>query len=60
MSILIRAALLGGLAYVVSRAVKSSHGSDYFAQSGTRRLSRDDYDQDETWPTSEKHSTGNL
>lgn len=59
MSILIRAALLGGLAYVVSRAVRGRRDSDYLSQFGTRRLTRFDDEQNETWPKSD-HSTGNL
>lgn len=59
MSILVRAALLGGLAYVVLRAVRSGQYSDYLSQSGARRLSRSE-DQDETWPTPEQPSTGNM
>lgn len=59
MSILIRAALLGGLAYVVSRAVRSTQDSNYLSQSGTRRLSQSD-DDSETWPAVDRSSTSNM
>lgn len=59
MSVLIRAALLGGLAYVVSRALRDSHDSNYLSHSGgARRLSQSD--DSETWPTPDQHSTNNL
>ena len=57
MSLLVRAALLGGLAYVVSRAVKASR---YPHQTDAQRLSRSESDEpieSETWPTSEQPST---
>ena len=38
MSLLVRAALLGGLAYVVSRAVRSSQQSLDFSRSQSKRL----------------------
>lgn len=60
MSILVRAALLGGLAYVVSRAVRNND-SDALSPFGSRRLSHSDRrQQDEPWPTSEQHSSGNM
>lgn len=52
MSLLVRAALLGGLAYVVSRALKARRDSPYLSQTDAPRLSR--YRQrDETLPTSD-------
>lgn len=57
MSILVRAALLGGLAYVVSRAVRSEQGSDRL--SNIRQKWSGDQQSDDTWPTSDQ-STGNL
>ncbi len=60
MSILIRAALLGGLAYVVSRAVRHNQGSNYLSEAGARRLSRPDEDPNATWPSAQQHLTGNL
>lgn len=60
MSILVRAALLGGLAYVVSRAVRHNQDSNYLSESGSRRLSRFDDDQSEIWPASDQRSTDNL
>lgn len=57
MSILVRAALLGGLAYVVSRAIKGSQNVHY--ADDARQLQRaEDLDQDELWPTSVQASTG--
>ncbi len=48
MSLLVRAALLGGLAYVVSRAVKNSQHSLESSRSETERLARSaDYDEEE-------------
>ncbi len=40
MSLLVRAALLGGLAYVVSRAVRNSQQSLESSRSQARRLTR--------------------
>ncbi|MGH6610479.1 MAG: hypothetical protein ACRECQ_09490 [Burkholderiaceae bacterium] len=58
MSILVRAALLGGLAYVVSRAVKNSRSTDSY---DARRLSHfDEQDEDQMWPTSDQRSTSNM
>jgi len=48
MSILVRAALLGGLAYVVSRAVRKGQFSLDTSRSETQRLARTpDYDEDD-------------
>ena len=58
MSILMRAALLGGLAYVVSRAVRSEHGSERLTQ--LRRTLSGDQPQDDIWPTSDHQSTGKI
>jgi hypothetical protein len=57
MSILVRAALLGGLLYVVSRAMRSSRDSNALSRSDARRLSQADDEPDETWPRSEQPST---
>jgi hypothetical protein len=46
MSILVRAALLGGLAYVVSRAVRNSQQSLESSRSQPQRLSRDIYEDE--------------
>jgi hypothetical protein len=56
MSVLVRAALLGGLAYVVSRAVRRSDaGSDYLsgAEPG-RNLRGADQDLDARWQNAEE------
>lgn len=59
MSVLVRAALLGGLAYVVSRAIKGSRDLHY--ADDARQLQRaEDSDQDELWPTSAQASTGST
>ncbi len=55
MSLLVRAALLGGLLYVVSRAMRS-RDSDALSRSDARRLSHADDEPDETWPRSEQPS----
>ena len=62
MSLLIRAALLGGLAYVVSRAVRRSQQSIDSSRSEARRLARgtEDDDQAERWSTEDQPSTSNL
>lgn len=61
MSLLVRAAILGGLAYVVSRAVRGSAGSNYLNRSDTSRLSRSfDQDPDDAWPRSDQPSTSTL
>ena len=50
MSLLVRAALLGGLAYVVSRAVRKSQQSIDSSRAEARRLARNaDADQEEKW-----------
>jgi len=57
MSLLVRAALLGGLAYVVSRAVRNSQHSLDSSRSEARRLARtEDYDEDELTPTGNPRS----
>ena len=54
MSLLVRAALLGGLAYVVSRAVRKSQHSLDSSRFETERLARTtDYDEAEPTPPSE-------
>lgn len=54
MSLLVRAAVLGGLAYVVSRAVKASRDSHSY---DTQRLQRSEKPvESETWPSSEEPS----
>lgn len=40
MSLLVRAALLGGLAYVVSRAVRKADGSAFLSRSDADRITR--------------------
>jgi hypothetical protein len=56
MSLLIRAALLGGLAYVVSRAVRTSQQQSLeFPRSQPQRLSRNtDEDQSEMQSTQQQ------
>ncbi len=61
MSILIRAALLGGLAYVVSRAVRHSQDPDDLAQSESGRLSEFEGETvADGWPTAATRSTGSF
>ncbi len=61
MSLLVRAALLGGLAYVVSRAVRNSQQSIDSSRSEARRLARTAHDdQDEQWRTADQPSTTSL
>ena len=61
MSLLVRAALLGGLAYVVSRAVRTSQQSLDFSRSQPQRLSRDtDEDELEMQPTQQEPSTSSV
>jgi hypothetical protein len=48
MSLLVRAALLGGLAYVVSRAVRNSQQSLESSRSEPARISRNDGDEYES------------
>lgn len=60
MSLLVRAALLGGLAYVVSRAVRKSQQSIDSSRAEARRLARNtSADQDEQW-SAEKQSTSSM
>jgi hypothetical protein len=61
MSLLVRAALLGALAYVVSRAVRKSQQSIDFSGAEGRRLARNaDADQDEQWSTDQQPSTTHI
>ena len=61
MSLLVRAALLGGLAYVVSRAVRKSQQSIDSSGAEVRRLARNaDADQDEQWSTDQQPSTTHI
>ena len=58
MSLLVRAALLGGLAYVVSRAVLKSQQSIDSSRAKARRLARNaDADPEEKWSTDKQPST---
>ena len=61
MSLLVRAAVLGGLAYVVSRAVRKSQQSLESSRGETQRLARstDDDDVYETRPE-DQPSTSNV
>jgi hypothetical protein len=61
MSLLVRAALLGALAYVVSRAVRKSQQSIDASGAEGRRLARNaDADQDEQWSTDQQPSTTHI
>ena len=61
MSLLVRAALLGGLAYVVSRAVRNSQQSLESSRSQPQRLSRDGYEDElETQSTQQEPSTSSA
>ena len=61
MSLLVRAALLGGLAYVVSRAVRNSQQSLEPSRSQPQRLSRDTYeDESEMQSTQQAPSTSSA
>jgi hypothetical protein len=61
MSLLVRAALLGGLAYVVSRAVRNSQHSLESSRSQPQRLSRDTYeDESEMQSTQQEPSTSSA
>ena len=61
MSLLVRAALLGGLAYVVSRAVRNSQYSLGTSRSETQRLARRaDYDEEDLTPAENQRPTMNL
>jgi hypothetical protein len=58
MSLLVRAALLGGLAYVVSRAVRTSQQSLESSRSQPQQLSRDTFeDESEMQSTQQEPST---
>lgn len=57
MSFLVRAALLGGLAYVVSRAVRNSQHALDSSRSETQRLARTaDLDEEDLTPSADLHS----
>lgn len=57
MGLLVRAALLGGLAYVVSRAVRNSQYSLESSRAETQRLARTaDYEEDELTPSGNPRS----
>ena len=60
MSLLVRAALLGGLAYVVSRAIRNSQHSLNSSRSETQRLARTAYDQEDLTPPEDEQSTMKL
>jgi len=61
MSLLVRAALLGGLAYVVSRAVRNSQQSLEASRPQPQRLSRDTYeDESEMQSTQQAPSTSSA
>ncbi|MEO8185849.1 MAG: hypothetical protein ABI580_00600 [Burkholderiaceae bacterium] len=60
MSLLVRAALLGGLAYVVSRAVRSSQLSLDLSRSQAKRLPPNTNDVSELRPTQDQPSTSNV
>lgn len=69
MSLLVRAALLGGLAYVVSRAVRKSDAAtflnradaDRIDRADTGRISRDTDDgRDLGWQSSDQSSTTHV
>jgi hypothetical protein len=61
MSLLLRAALLGGLAYVVSRAISKSWQSIDSSRAEARRLARNaDADEGEQWSTDKQPSTTQM
>jgi len=61
MSLLLRAAVLGGLAYVVTRAVRNKRESDFLTGSRTDRLyDTSDPVRDDTWETKDRYSAGAL
>lgn len=61
MSLLVRAALLGGIAYVVSRAVRNSQHSLESSRLEARRLARTaDDDLLESEPMEDKPSTSTI
>lgn len=60
MSLLVRAAMLGGLAYAVSRVLKANRDSKYLPRADAQpRLPRT-VPREDSWPTSELTSTSNL
>jgi len=61
MSLLMRAAILGGLAYVVTRAVRSKRESDFLTDSRTDRLyDTSDPAREDSWETKDRYSTSAL
>jgi len=57
-SLIVRAVLLGGLAYVLSRAVRKSQQSIDSSSAEARRLARNAHaDQEEKWSTDKQSST---
>jgi len=61
MSLLVRAAVLGGLAYVVTRAVRNKRESNFLTDSRTDRLSNaSDPVRDDAWETEDRYSTSAL
>jgi hypothetical protein len=61
MSLLVRAALLGGLAYIVSRAVRNSQHSLGSSRSHAQRLMRPtDHDVSELLPIDDQPSTSSV
>jgi hypothetical protein len=62
MGVLVRAALLGGLAYVVSRAVRKSSDSSSFLDrpQGGRNLRDSDQDLDARWQNAEQSASEAL
>ena len=61
MSLLVRAALLGGLAYVVSRAVRNSQQSLASSRSHAQRLTRaTDNDTSELLPLDDQPSASSV
>ena len=61
MSLLVRAALLGGLAYVVSRAVRNSQHSLDSSRFETQRLARTaDYDEEGPTPSGNQRSLTDI
>ena len=61
MSLLVRAALLGGLAYVVTRAVRNRQHSLNSSRPEALRLARDTVDtQDDLWSPHNQPSASNI
>lgn len=58
MSFLVRAAVLGGLAYLVTRVVRSQREADFLAGSGAYRLPETaERVRDDVWETDDRHAT---